>query len=329
MIIKESEIRQYIRSLIKESIEAESQVKPEEINRWLSMTPEELMAYQPTKKEARVPEDYKNRIKMLLGQGYSMRKFGDKSLEIQQAYREKMGYTPLSQMRRRGYKITDINADGTDGTYDNSEEGRAKIKAQAAQQNRDKTNNFTISKADRQTFADAHGIDVKDVTTDPYANKPDQDPHFQKEWGNLTPEERMEKADRIRRERVMAAHKAREAEIASGFKGLKDNRTHVSTPEEMEERVKMLSDKLATLGPRTDLNAREYDDYVRLIDNANKIKRSLEFQRRKAQREREEDDDLAIPLKSATSSLDRDEQTFNPLNLDSYDELDDMTLDDI
>lgn len=111
MIIKESEIRSYVRSLIREAMEVEA---------------------------AKDPEDIAEREKMLAGKQYDRSKFpkGGQSLKMEREYRAKMGFPPLRKPHG-GVIPRIIGADGSDLTPENTPDDIQRELAKRAQHHRD------------------------------------------------------------------------------------------------------------------------------------------------------------------------------------------------
>lgn len=111
MIIKESEIRNYVRSLIREAMEVEA---------------------------AKDPEDIAEREKMLAGKQYDRSKFpkGGQSLKMEREYRAKMGFPPLKKPHG-GVIPRIIGADGSDLTPENTPDGIQRELEKRVQHHRD------------------------------------------------------------------------------------------------------------------------------------------------------------------------------------------------
>ena len=124
IIIKESDIRKYVRSLIVEAYEVEA---------------------------VEDPEDVAERNKMLSGQSYNRRKFpnGGKSFKLEREYRNKMGYPPLRKPSG-GVVPYLIDADGNDITPENKADATEYKKGKRKEKKNDYNRGRYTKKADKE-----------------------------------------------------------------------------------------------------------------------------------------------------------------------------------
>ena len=117
IVLKESEIRGYVRSLIREAMEMEGKASQKTINKWLNATtPEQIMALKPGKRQN--PEEFEDLRRMALRQPYYRTHFREASRDIEDAWRKHNGLPSLKNLENpitgkgKGRKIYKIDADG-------------------------------------------------------------------------------------------------------------------------------------------------------------------------------------------------------------------------
>lgn len=114
IILKESEIRNYVRSLIREALETEGHASPKTIQRWLNATPEEIASWQPEGNQD--PNEFADLQRMALRQPYNRTHLAQASRDIEDAWRKHNGLPSLKTLTgpdgKRLRKINAIDADG-------------------------------------------------------------------------------------------------------------------------------------------------------------------------------------------------------------------------
>lgn len=114
IILKESEIRNYVRSLIREALETEGHASPKTIQRWLNATPEEIATWKP--EGTQDPNEFAALQKMALRQPYNRTHLAQASRDIEDAWRKHNGLPSLKTLTgsdgKRLRKINAIDADG-------------------------------------------------------------------------------------------------------------------------------------------------------------------------------------------------------------------------
>ena len=114
IILKESEIRNYVRSLIREALETEGHASPKTIQRWLNATPEEIATWKP--EGTQDPHEFAALQKMALRQPYNRTHLAQASRDIEDAWRKYNGLPSLKTLTgpdgKRLRKINAIDADG-------------------------------------------------------------------------------------------------------------------------------------------------------------------------------------------------------------------------
>ena len=114
IILKESEIRNYVRSLIREALETEGHASPKTIQRWLNATPEEIATWKP--EGTQDPHEFAALQKMALRQPYNRTHLAQASRDIEDAWRKHNGLPSLKTLTgpdgKRLRKINAIDADG-------------------------------------------------------------------------------------------------------------------------------------------------------------------------------------------------------------------------
>lgn len=114
IILKESEIRNYVRSLIREALETEGHASPKTIQRWLNATPEEIASWQPEGNQD--PNEFAALQKMALRHPYNRTHLAQASRDIEDAWRKHNGLPSLKTLTgtdgKRLRKINAIDADG-------------------------------------------------------------------------------------------------------------------------------------------------------------------------------------------------------------------------
>lgn len=247
LIIKESEIRSYIRSLIKEAIETEAAVEN--------------------------PDDIAERNKMLAGQPYDRSKFpyGGKSFSLERERRAQLGLPPLKKPKG-GVIPRFIDADGTDITPGNSPEAIADRLNQMKAAHRDKMRDRYIKKADKETFMANRNLDGNADTPigkyDKYLGKVEQDPVIQRVLA-MSPEERAAEAEKQRKNRIqrgMDANREIRSKISkSSPLGIPSNR------EFFVNRIAELKKKQAALGEHCDANDAQWRSLDYIINDTKRI----------------------------------------------------------
>ena len=114
IILKESEIRNYVRSLIREALETEGHASPKTIQKWLNATPEEIATWKP--EGTQDPNEFAALQKMALRQPYNRTHLAQASRDIEDAWRKHNGLPSLKTLTgpdgKRLRKINAIDADG-------------------------------------------------------------------------------------------------------------------------------------------------------------------------------------------------------------------------
>lgn len=114
ILLKESEIRGYVRSLIREAMEMEGHASPKTIQRWLNATPEEIASWQPEGNQD--PYEFADLQRMALRQPYSRNHLAQAARDIEDAWRTHNGLQSLKTLTgpdgKRLRKIDSIDAEG-------------------------------------------------------------------------------------------------------------------------------------------------------------------------------------------------------------------------
>lgn len=243
--LKESEIRRYVRTLIREAMETEA---------------------------AKDPEDIAEREKMLAGQQYDRSKFplGGQSLKIEREYRNSRNLPPLKKPKG-GVIPRIIGADGNDLTPENSPEAIQQVLRQRVKNNVINNAKRYIKVGDREEFAKNHDIDSDDamnVTHDIFANNVDNDPVTQK-WLAMTPDEREAESKRIRQERNRQSSE-RNIDIIKQISDAGRRAIKYPTKEELEQKIETLKAKRDALEDN-DLNRYDRAVYDHIINDTQRI----------------------------------------------------------
>lgn len=301
IVIRESEIRQYVRHLLRESIEAEGAAPSQgKIDRWLQMSPEEIEAWEPTSSRDDAL-DIKNRKLMLLGQDYDRKPFGNLSKGIEKAYRQMKGYPPIIGVSGRGaaaareeiekcrqqgiepiiekngYTVSRISGEnGADISTENTEDAIAQRQEMRRQDHTQKMANRNVRVGDREDRARNREIvlgnsdNSENDSIDKFANNAEGDATTQ-EWLSMTPEEKAAKAKAIRDDlKSRQSEKNKELQNLASILG----RRPVVTPtkEELEQGIRDLKAKRDALEDN-DLNQDAIDRYNYLIRDKERILR--------------------------------------------------------
>lgn len=246
MYIKESAIRQYVRSLIREAIEAEA---------------------------ASDPADLEEREKMLAGKPYDRSKFpnGGKSIALERQRRAELGLPPIRKPKG-GVVPSLIDANGNDITPENSPEAiQARLNGRVAD-HREKMAKRFIKKSDRERMAQRLGLsdeEAKNLKFDSYANNVDADSFTQRMLA-MSPVERAEEAEKIRRNEIERGM-TKNADFLKRTNGLSRRGVSYPTKEELEQRVLDLKAKQAALGPHCDANDYKWKNYDYIIKDTQRI----------------------------------------------------------
>lgn len=241
--IKESVIRNYVRSLIRESIEAEA---------------------------VEDPRDLEEREKMLAGKSYNRTFFpdGGKSLSLERQRRAQLGLPPLRKPMG-GVKPILIDGNGNDITPENSPEAiQARIEGRVKDHAQKMAKRF-VKKADRENLGKVRGLSDKEAANlkiDKYANDVESDPYTQRML-SMSPEERAKEADRIRRDRI-ARGRASNAVISKMVSDLGRRGLGYPTKEELLQHIERLKVEQKELGPRCPANEDGWKRYDYLIKDA-------------------------------------------------------------
>lgn len=116
ILIKESEIRSYARSLIREAInEINTNIKPEDVQIWLDTPPEEIAKWKSAPRVS--PYDLESLKKMATRQPYDRRGMDAIARKIEDAWRRHNGLPSLKDVinpitGKKGRKIYSVDADG-------------------------------------------------------------------------------------------------------------------------------------------------------------------------------------------------------------------------
>lgn len=114
ILLKESEIRGYVRSLIREAMEMEGHASPKTIQRWLNATPEEIASWHPEGNQD--PYEFADLQRMALRQPYSRKHLAQAARDIEDAWRTHNGLQSLKTLTgpdgKRLRKIDSIDAEG-------------------------------------------------------------------------------------------------------------------------------------------------------------------------------------------------------------------------
>ena len=114
IILKESEIRNYVRSLIREALETEGHASPKTIQKWLNATPEEIASWHP--EGTQDPTEFADLQRMALRQPYNRTHLAQAARDIEDAWRLHNGLPSLKTLTGPdGKKLRKINAIDADG----------------------------------------------------------------------------------------------------------------------------------------------------------------------------------------------------------------------
>ena len=115
IILKESEIRNYVRSLIREALETEGHASPKTIQRWINATPEEIATWKPEGKQD--PSEFAALQRMALRQPYDRTHLAQAARDIEDAWRLHNNLPSLKTWKdpNTGKILRKINAIDADG----------------------------------------------------------------------------------------------------------------------------------------------------------------------------------------------------------------------
>lgn len=253
MIIKESEIRNYVRGLIREALESEG--------REVLITPEERAA------------DLAEREKMLAGLPYDRSKFPyrGKSDYIERQLRIDRGLPPIR--RPKGGVIPRlIDGDGNDVTPENSpEEIAARLEGRKTD-HREKMGKRFIKKADRKSIVNGRNLsddEAEKLTVDKFANDAENDPWTQK-WFAMTPEEQEAERERIRRERNQKGID-NNAALRREWQNNQVRPESPKTRQDLLDRLAEFKKKQTALGPHCQANDKKWKYYESFIKDTQRI----------------------------------------------------------
>lgn len=269
MVLKESQIRKYIRSLIREALETEHRLPSEESRAEIE--------------------------KMESGKPYDRTNFAPAALRREKAYREQMGYPSISDWennKKQSFKdqtgktlgAINVSTVGADGNPTSVVMGHKKmhvsvddmfktreeyLTSRAAEYGKRSANRY-LNVADRKAKADERGVDYKQINSmDSTINNADKDPKT-RIWLNMTVDERERIADKIRRKRMDKQFQKNDEIRKSISKNSPGRFEDLENTKSMIDRVNMLKTKRDELhrklgGKETDLNRREWTKYDHVI----------------------------------------------------------------
>lgn len=251
IVIKESEIRRYVRSLIREAMEDEGRKASPENERELE--------------KMRRGEDFNFGI---LGQGAKQR--------VREYFKEKG--IPMPKMPKGGVSPEIINgATGEDKTPANSPEAIAKnLEARKTAHNQTNKDRYFAKKHGEETKEMNQLVDepLDDIDNTTYSDRDTlandelgQDAYAQK-WLALSDDEKAAMRDKIRQNRInkSSAENEKYRDVL--------NRTVTSgypTPEELKQQIVDLKSKQSALGQHNDINDKKWREYDYLIKDREKI----------------------------------------------------------
>lgn len=277
MIIKESELRRYIKKLVQESLE----------------------------NEARQSDESKAEIaKMENGQPYDRSKLEQAGLRREEAYRAKMGYPPIKdwiRQQKEAYKgqtgkslgtidVRNVGADGVPQSVavgkerkvvpvEQMSQARDEIMGKRADAHRELNRNRWVKNADRENIAKERGVDVDQVARfDNGINNVENDPHT-KMWNSLSDEEKEAFADNIRKQRIDKSsadnEKFRRGNPQTHNSEIHDTKWIINYLKNLKDKREMRHQQLG--GERNDVNAREWDRDDYLIKDTERILKDYLF----------------------------------------------------
>lgn len=292
-IIKESEIRNYVRCLIRESIEAEG-LTPQDDEKYYN----NFMGYinNGGRLNKRTIDSFGHTFpeltKMVNGKGYNRSDWSDWRnastfpAAVERHYRRMMGYAPFAKKSLNGVTPYLIDSNGNDISPENSEKGREVRAQQKVDDHRKKEANKFVRKDNIESWAKAQGMSdeeiaeliasgkpVKDKNANLHSGNNDlakalQDPNFAK-WFNMSDEEKEAERERIRRERVQQ-NLDRNAGLIRQLNDLARRGVVNPTKEELEQKIKNLKAKLNALEDN-DLNRDARNRYAHIIRDTQRI----------------------------------------------------------
>lgn len=292
-IIKESEIRSYVRGLIKESIEAEG-LTPQDDEKYYN----NFMGYinNGGRLNKRTIDSFGHTFpeltKMVNGKGYNRADWNDWRnaatfpAAVERHYRRMMGYTPFDKKSLNGVVPYLIDSNGNDISPENSEEGREARAQQKVDNHRKKEGNKFVRKANIESWAKAQGMNdeeiaeliasgkpVKDKNANLHSGDNDlgkalQDPNFKK-WFDMSDEEKEAERERIRQERIQQSVD-RNADIIRQISDAGRRVVKYPTKEELEQKIANLKAKRDALEDN-DLNRYNRNMYDYIIKDTQRI----------------------------------------------------------
>lgn len=245
-VIKESVLKNYISSIIRETIETESRGKQD-------------------------PQVQIELDKMLSGQTYNRGVFptGGKAFQIEMNYRKERGLPPLRKPKG-GIVPYLIDGDGNDITPENSPDQIAHRLNMRGDAHRETERLRHVDKGNREERQQMHanlGLDGADNGSTNAVNGEDV---YTQRWLNMTPEERAEQ-----REKILQMRKNDSAAKLDNYRrevGKLSNRgLELPSAEHLKQRIVDLKARQAALGPHTDANDYDWKRYDYIIKDTQKI----------------------------------------------------------
>lgn len=277
MVIKESELRRYIKKLVQESLE----------------------------NEARQSDESKAEIaKMENGQPYDRSKLEQAGLRREEAYRAKMGYPRIQdwiKQQKQEYKektgkslgsidvckvdengVPQIVAVGKERKIvpvEQMSKARDEIMSQRADAHRDLNRNRWVKNADRENIAKERGVDIDQVSRfDNGINNVENDPHT-KMWNSLSDDEKASYAEKIRKQKIDKSFddnaKFREEHKAIPPSEKHDTKWFINHLQDLKDKRELRHKQLG--GERNDVNASEWDRDDYLINDTERILKDYLF----------------------------------------------------
>lgn len=253
IVIKESEIRQYVRSLIKESldVEARGEIDP------------------------RSKEEYD---KMMNGEPYTRRYWpqGSKYQKLERERRAELGLPPIPRRNKFAGELLDVNADGSFADYDDwvrrGEEGKAASKVK----DRENIASLRIKAGDRERLAQKYNLPLDVVKNFTYYTQ------LENFINNMSDEDREMYDDVLAKQAEEANVDTRTPEqieydnkIASMTPAQYDDYVGIHTSDKskegLERRIAELKAKQEALGPHCDANDYLWRNYEYVIKDTKRI----------------------------------------------------------
>lgn len=291
--IRESEVRQYVRSLIREAIESEGR-KPDPINK-------------------------RELDKMRRGEDFNFGIMGSGAQQTVRDYFRDNGI-PFPTKPKGGNPITIINgATGEDKSPNNTEDAisykhekqrqkRNQIRLDKYHETKNKDKIDQMRQMVYEPLVDDEDIDDEndDTSTDTSkkerkANDALSNDEYTQKWLSMSEEEREAMRDKIRRNRIKERSAENTKFRSSMQRGV--NGTY-PTAKELKQQIADLKDKQAMLGQHNDINDKKWREYDFLINDREKILNKYYRGYRQSSKEEDTDDTTNIIQKDEYEPLD-------------------------